>query len=359
MSGAHGYRAVGWNRQKKVYDRIVSLGVLLTLASFAIVSLISRPEITIETALIRALGLTAFLLLHLILSIGPLARLDNRFLPLLYNRRHLGVTMFILALGHGVFSIVQFHTLGNVNPLVSVLTSNGRYDSLGQFPFQPLGLVALVALFLMAATSHDFWLAHLTPPVWKSLHMGVYFAYGLIVLHIALGVLQAERHPGLTLLLWAGMFWILGIHLAAGWRESARDREHRSEHRTADGYVELCRLADIPDQRAHVACVAGERLAVFRYDDRLSAISSVCQHQNGPLGEGRVIDGCITCPWHGYQYEPETGASPPPFNEKVPTFSLRLDGDRVLIDPRPNPPGTRVEAVPITSQGDPMEKSAP
>ncbi len=31
-------------------------------------------------------------------------------------------------------------------------------------------------------------------------------------------------------------------------------------------------------------------------------ISNVCQHQNGPLGEGEIIDGCITCPWHGFQY---------------------------------------------------------
>jgi nitrite reductase/ring-hydroxylating ferredoxin subunit len=57
----------------------------------------------------------------------------------------------------------------------------------------------------------------------------------------------------------------------------------------------------------------------------------------------------VTCPWHGYQYQPETGASPPPFTEKVPTFRVRLDGDRVLVDPRPNPPGTRVE--PAMEQG--------
>ena len=143
-----------------------------------------RPELTIETLLIRALGAAAFTLLHVILCIGPLARLDRRFLPLLYNRRHLGVMMFTLALGHGVFSIVQFHALGTLNPLVSVLVSNQRYTTLGQLPFQPFGLAALVILFLMAATSHDFWLHNLTAPVWKTLHMGVYVAYTFIVLHV-------------------------------------------------------------------------------------------------------------------------------------------------------------------------------
>mgnify|MGYP003753304843 CR=1 FL=1 len=46
---------------------------------------------------------------------------------------------------------------------------------------------------------------------------------------------------------------------------------------------------------------------------------NVCKHQMGPLGEGKIIDGCITCPWHGYQYLPANGQSPPPFTEMVKT----------------------------------------
>src|SRR5262249_2106115 len=148
------------------------------------------PELTIETLLIRALGTAAFTMLTVILSIGPLARLNPMFLPLLYNRRHLGVMMFTLALAHGVLSIVQFHALGTLNPLVSVLVSNDRYSTAGQLPFQPFGLLALLILFVMAATSHDFWLHNLTPPLWKTIHMCVYVAYTLVVLHVIFGVLQ-------------------------------------------------------------------------------------------------------------------------------------------------------------------------
>ncbi|MDH3746469.1 MAG: ferric reductase-like transmembrane domain-containing protein [Acidobacteriota bacterium] len=339
---SHAYRFVGWNRQKKIYDRSLWIGVGLYLGVFVGLGAIFRPNATIETLLIRAFGTSALLLLHVILSIGPLARFDRRFLPLLYNRRHLGVTMFVLALAHGGFSVFQFHAFGNVNPLVSVLTSNGSWGDLAQFPFQPLGLTALVILFLMAATSHDFWLANLTPPVWKALHMLVYVAYGLIVLHVALGVLQAERHLVLAGLLGVGFVWVFGIHLAAGWREYPGDGTHETGAEK-DGFVEVCRVDDITEKRAHIACLSGERVAVFRYDGKISAVSNVCQHQNGPLGEGRIIDGCITCPWHGFQYEPHNGSSPPPFTEKVPTFRVRVDGDRVLVDPRPNPAGTAVE----------------
>ena len=353
---SHAYSLVGWNRQKKVYDRVLLGGVLLYLGAFVTVGLWLRPNATIETLLIRALGTSALLLLHIVLSIGPLSRLDPRFLPLLYNRRHLGVTMFTLALGHGTFSIVQFHALGDRNPLVSVLTSNGRWGDLAQFPFHPLGFVALVILFLMAATSHDFWLANLTPPVWKGLHMMVYVAYGLIVLHVALGVLQAERDPLLAALLGLGLVWVFGLHLAAGARERANDRETDAvTGSAADRFVEVCRLDEIEEKRARIVCLSGERVAVFRYDGKISAVSNVCQHQNGPLGEGRIIDGCITCPWHGFQYEPHNGASPAPFTEKVPTFRVRLEGDRVLVDPRPNPAGTAVEPARVLTGPETVE----
>ncbi len=344
------YEAVQWTRQKKIYDGLLLAGVVLYLGLFVGAGFAVHPDATIESLLIRGFGTAALLLLHLVLSIGPLARLDPRFLPLLYNRRHLGVTMFVLALAHGAFSIVQFHALGNVNPLASVLTSNTRVDSLSQFPFQPLGLAALVILFLMAATSHDFWLANLTAPVWKSLHMLVYVAYALIVLHVALGVLQAETDPLLAGLLGAGVVWVLGLHAVAAAKGASLDREVEAEP-SADGFVDVCTVDDIRNNRGKVVTLGGERVAVFRYDGKISAMSNVCQHQNGPLGEGKIVDGLVVCPWHGFQYKPDCGASPAPFTEKVPTFRVKLDGRRVLVDPRPNPPGTPTEPA-IVPEGD-------
>lgn len=341
------YEAVQWNRQKKIYDRVMLAGVVLYLGLFVGVGFAAHPDATAEALLIRGFGTGALLLLHIILSIGPLARLDPRFLPLLYNRRHLGVTMFILSLAHGAFSIVQFHALGNLNPLVSVLVSNTRVDSLSQFPFQPLGLAALAILFLMAATSHDFWLANLSAPVWKSLHMLVYVAYALIVLHVALGVLQAETHPLLAILLGLGVVWVLGLHVVAGFKGAALDREGAAAP-SAEGYVDVCSVDDIAENRGKVVTLAGERVAVFRYDGKVSAMSNVCQHQNGPLGEGKVVDGLVVCPWHGFQYKPDCGASPAPFTEKVPTFRVKLNGRRVLVDPRPLPPGTTTEPAILT-----------
>jgi nitrite reductase/ring-hydroxylating ferredoxin subunit/DMSO/TMAO reductase YedYZ heme-binding membrane subunit len=344
---SHTYTSIGWNRQKRLYDLVMVAGVVAFLALFVGLGSVVHPNATIETLLIRGFGTLALLMLHVVLIIGPLCRLSPRFLPLLYNRRHLGVTMFLMALAHGALAIFQFHALGDLNPLVSVFVSNTRYASLSNFPFQPLGLFALIILFLMAATSHDFWLANLTAPVWKRLHMLVYVAYALIVAHVLLGVLQAETNPILAALLGLGMALVLGLHLVAGDRERRLDEEVRAE--AADDYVDVCGVDEIPEKRACIATLAGERVAVFKHDGKVSAISNVCQHQNGPLGEGRIIDGCVTCPWHGYQYLPESGASPPPFTEKVPTFSVRVVNGRVLVDPRPNKPGQYVEPAQINA----------
>jgi len=209
--------------------------------------------------------------------------------------------------------------------------------------------VALGILFLMAATSHDFWLANLTAPVWKALHMLVYVAYALLVMHVTLGALQSETSPVLPALVGLGMVTVLGLHLASAAKEKAADRQ---ADRDATDWVDVCAVDDIPEARAHTVTLAGDRVAVFRYDGKLSAVSNACQHQNGPLGEGRIIDGTITCPWHGYQYRPDCGRSPEPFTEKIPTFAVQVRDGRVLVDPTPLPAGTTVEPASIDGPGD-------
>jgi methionine sulfoxide reductase heme-binding subunit len=338
------YRAVGWNPQKKAYDVAAAIGAAAYLGLFATLHVVLHPHATVETIVIRASGTLAFLLLHVILSIGPLCRLDPRFLPLLYNRRHLGVMMFLTALVHGVFSLVQFHALGEVSPFVSLLTTSDDWRAVQGFPFQILGAGALLILFAMAATSHDFWLHMLTPRIWKTLHMGVYLAYALLVAHVAFGALQAERDWRLTAALVGGVAWVVTLHLVAARREAGVDRgASQPSTNERDPFVDVCKVTDIADGRARITCLGDERIAVFRYGGRISAVSNVCQHQHGPLGEGRIVRGCIVCPWHGYEYQPESGASPPPFTEKVATYQVEVRNDRVFVDPRPHPPGTRLE----------------
>ncbi len=345
---ANQYKAVLWNRQKRRYDRLMLALIALYLLVFVGMQALLFPGITGETLVIRATGSLAFLMLHIVLSIGPLARLDKRFAALLYNRRHLGVTLFLIAAIHGVFNILQFHSLGNVDPLVSLFSSNTHYFSLIRFPFQILGFFALLILFLMAATSHDFWLKNLGPGFWKSLHMLVYGAYALLVMHVMLGVIQLESSPVWAGLTGLGMIWVIGLHLLAGRKAGALDRKKAETEK--DGFFRVAQLDEIEEGKAKLAVIGTEQIAVYRHKNTLFAVSNLCRHQHGPLSEGRVIDGCITCPWHGYQYLPHNGQSPPPYTEKLNTYDLRVGQGAVWVNPNPHPEGTQRPGVAL---GDP------
>lgn len=346
------YTWVQWNRHKKVYDLFVLAGIVGYLAIFFVVgSLVFTPPnaVSPEIMLIRALGTLAIVMLHVILAIGPLARLTDRAAPLLYNRRHLGVTFFLVAVGHGVLTLLYYGGFGVRNPISAMLVGYDSYLSVSGFPFEILGFLALLVFFLMAATSHDFWLANLSPRVWKSLHMLVYVAYGLVVMHVALGALQSERSLLYPALLGAGVVVIGGLHVAAGVREARRDADAVA---VTGEWVDVASVDEIPEDRAAIVCLRGaERVAVFRHDGKISAVSNVCVHQAGPLGEGKIVDGCITCPWHGYQYRPEDGRSPPPYTEKIPTYDVRVEGKRVLLNPTPNAPGTPVAPARVSQGG--------
>lgn len=339
------YVAIGWNRQKKIYDWCIAVFCSLYLITFIGVTAIVNPDYTFETALIRSTSTLAILMLHVILSIGPLSRINKKFLPLLYNRRHLGVTMFFIAAVHGGFGIFQFHGLSNTNPFVSLFISNTALGSVSQFPFQALGFFALIIFFLMAITSHDFWLHNLSPKVWKTLHMFVYLAYALIIMHIMLGVIQFETNPVYVVLVSLGAVWLITLHLIAGSKEVKKDQQ--SFNAAAEGFVYVANANEFEESRAKIFCVDKERIAVYLHEGRLYGIHNVCKHQGGPLGEGKILDGCITCPWHGYQYLPNNGQSPPPFKEKVSTYDVRVSEGKVFINPTPYAEGTALPGSPI------------
>jgi nitrite reductase/ring-hydroxylating ferredoxin subunit len=266
--------------------------------------------------------------------------------------------MFGLAGIHGVFSTIQFHALGNENPLVSLWTAYQRdYRihagggwNLAQFPFEPFGVVALLILGVLAVTSHDFWLRNLGAAFWKTLHLGGYAAYGLLVVHVGLGALQDERSPVYVVLLGLGFCTVTGVHLAAAWKEARMDRLEVAARN--DGFVDAGSTSAIPEGRARVVVISGQRIAVWRHHDRFHATSNVCRHQGGPVGEGCIVDGCITCPWHGWNYRPEDGCSPPPFNERLATYAVRVFDGHVWVATSPPPHGEFVahpkEGLPVS-----------
>ncbi|QDV64203.1 Rieske (2Fe-2S) protein [Crateriforma conspicua] len=79
-----------------------------------------------------------------------------------------------------------------------------------------------------------------------------------------------------------------------------------------DSWTDVLASSDLPDASAKEVVFGDCVVAIFRVDGRLYALDGLCAHQGGPIAEGHVghdVDGnpCVTCPWHGWQYEMATG----------------------------------------------------
>ena len=95
--------------------------------------------------------------------------------------------------------------------------------------------------------------------------MALYVAYGLVVMHVALGIMQGERTPLIPLMLVGGFGIVAVLHLIAGWRERTGDQGNAD---ATDGWIAVGPPYAIPDKGARiVAAPGGERIAVFRDGD--------------------------------------------------------------------------------------------
>ncbi len=340
------YIPVQWNPNKWLYDAIMLVGVAVFLWVFLYLTpeaLSHERPINPQIHNARAFGACAFVMLTIILAIGPLARLDERFLPLLYNRRHFGVMTAFVAITHAGYILNWYFAFSSSDKYVGLLYANSSFGQVAGFPFEIFGIFALTCLLILACTSHDFWLKFLTAPVWKRLHYLIYAAYASVVLHVCLGILQDQQNHVFTAMVLIGATGVGALHVYAWYATRASDTAAAPGPWIAVGGPDAFR-----EGFAKITMLpSGDRVAVFLMDGKLSAISNACAHQNGPLGEGKIIDCLVTCPWHGFQYDVRNGQSPAPFTEKVPTYRLRIENGLVEVHADANAPGTPVDPLPL------------
>src|SRR6266545_3245645 len=62
--------------------------------------------------------------------------------------------------------------------------------------------------------------------------------------------------------------------------------------------------AELKSNRVFSRCILGETLACFRGADGTPAVlRDRCLHRNAPLSAGRVRNGLLSCPYHGWTYD--------------------------------------------------------
>lgn len=76
--------------------------------------------------------------------------------------------------------------------------------------------------------------------------------------------------------------------------------------------------------------VAGEQIVIFKTDNGYFALNNTCPHQGGPLGQGRVDENCVFCPWHGWEFDIESGEHIHG-DDSVQTYEVVVEGEEVFL----------------------------
>lgn len=111
--------------------------------------------------------------------------------------------------------------------------------------------------------------------------------------------------------------------------------------------------SDFGERQRKIVTVGDEDVVVLRLGDRFHAFRNICPHSGGPVGEGMLInkveavlseDGervlgetfspdCVhlVCPWHGWEFDVETGAFAGDPRFQLQRFDTHVEGDEVYV----------------------------
>jgi 3-phenylpropionate/trans-cinnamate dioxygenase ferredoxin subunit len=98
-------------------------------------------------------------------------------------------------------------------------------------------------------------------------------------------------------------------------------------------FVEVAKIGDVEPGSVKYVGAGEEEIALCNVDGEYYAIADVCTHDGGPLDQGTLDGHIIECPRHGARFDVRTGAVKAlPAILPIPTYELRVEGDRVLVD---------------------------
>ena len=97
-------------------------------------------------------------------------------------------------------------------------------------------------------------------------------------------------------------------------------------------YVTVAQTNQISPGEVILVEVGDESIAIANVEGKYYAFGAECTHAGGPLDEGDLDGTTLTCPWHGGEFDIETGrvVGPPP-QENVPTYEVRVEGTDIQI----------------------------
>lgn len=96
-------------------------------------------------------------------------------------------------------------------------------------------------------------------------------------------------------------------------------------------FVPLAKVADIPEGGAKVVEAKGQRIALFRMGEAVTALADACCHSGTSLASGILEDGVVTCSGHGWRFDARTGACENRPDKAQRAYAVRVESGQVLV----------------------------
>jgi len=96
-------------------------------------------------------------------------------------------------------------------------------------------------------------------------------------------------------------------------------------------FVKVAFTHEIPPGTGRTVEVDGIWIAVFNVEGTFYAVDNACPHAGGPLGEGKLCEAVVECPWHGWKFSVISGERVGNPNFQVACCEVRIQGDEVRI----------------------------
>ena len=96
-------------------------------------------------------------------------------------------------------------------------------------------------------------------------------------------------------------------------------------------FVPVARVEDIPAGTVRPVRAGEEDVALAHCNGGFYAVQGHCLHLQGPLGEGRLEEHVLSCPWHGWQYDVRTGENKFDRAIRLRTYEVRVEDGNVKI----------------------------
>lgn len=129
---------------------------------------------------------------------------------------------------------------------------------------------------------------------------------------------------------------------------------------STEEWVDVGAAEELAERAVQPVLIGARKVALTCRNGEFGAISGLCNHAGGPLGEGRLDGDYVVCPWHYWKFHRRTGQGEPGYEEDaVPAYEVKVVSGRVLLRAKPASRRSRKPHAPHPLARTPVREPGP